>query len=222
MRREPLLVLINGAVPGLGKSTLATHLTGRLRESGRDVELFQEEEILDRPEFTAVIQEWRTTNRVADGTLLAATSEYLAWCRHRSANVYVLDALLPFLPSLLAWGRSDAQVAEFFRQLAELMPGFEVLHIQLEGAVRSSLNRAREREGAAWLDSLVAKVGSYEDEGRKTSDLESVVAYFDSATRRSHELLAMAPWPVCFVDADQDRTVFEGQVWQALGAPEGT
>ena len=143
--RQPLLVLINGAVPGLGKSTLAQGLTERLREFGRDVELFPEQEILDRPEFAAVILEWRTTNRAAFGTLLAATSEYLGWCRHRAADVYVLDSLLPFLPSLLAWGRSDSEVAEFFRQLARLMYGFDVLHVQLEGDARTSLDRGSER-----------------------------------------------------------------------------
>ena len=132
------------------------------------------------------------------GTLVAAAGEYLGCCRRRSADAYVVDSLLPFLPSLLAWGRSDAQVAEFFRQLARLMHSFDVLHVQLEGDVRRSLNRAVEREGNDWLEQLVMKVRSYEDEGGEASDFDSVVAYFESATRRSHELLRSGPWPVRF------------------------
>lgn len=215
---QPLLILINGAVPGLGKSTLAQGLAGRLRDSGLDVELFQEQEILDRVEFAAVIEEWRSTNRAASGTLLAGTSKYLEWSRRRSAKVDVFDSLLPFLPSLLAWGRSDAQIAEFFRQLARLMHGFDVHHVQLEGNARRSLNRAREREGGAWLEQLVTKVRNYGDEGSNASDLESLIKYFESATTRSHELLATAPWSVCFVDADQDRALVERRVVQHVGA----
>jgi hypothetical protein len=61
--------------------------------------------------------------------------------------------------------------------------------VQLEGDVRTSLNRAREREGNAWLEQLFTKVRGYAGEGGHVSDLEGVVAYFETATKRSQELL---------------------------------
>jgi hypothetical protein len=142
----PLLILVNGALPGLGKSTLSRGLAARLRDGGLDVEEFEEQAILDRPEFAAAIGEWRSTSRVSFETLLVGTHAYLEACRRRRADVYVVDSLLPFLPSLFAWGCSDGEIRGFFSELRALMRGFEVLLLQLEGDATTGLQRAAGRE----------------------------------------------------------------------------
>jgi hypothetical protein len=215
-RPKPLLVLVNGAVPGLGKSTLAKGLADRLRHSGFDVELFEEHEILVRPEFEALVGEWRSTDRVSFATLIASTNAYLDSCRRRAAGACVLDSLLPFLPSLLAWGCSDSEIDAFFRQLDLDLDGFEVLHIQLEGDVKRALQRATEREDDEWLKRFVTKVGGYEEQRGSAHDFESVVAYLTTATKRSNELLSRAPWRVWFVDADPEKSVVFDEVAMRL------
>jgi hypothetical protein len=98
-----LLVLVTGAAPGLGKSQLASSLDTSLAERGLDVALFEEQKILEQDVFAYVIQEWHANGSVSDETLLAGASAYLDWCCGQPASVFILDALLPYLPSLLAW-----------------------------------------------------------------------------------------------------------------------
>jgi hypothetical protein len=213
----PLLILVKGALPGLGKSTLSRGLAARLRDGGLDVEEFEEQAILDRPEFAAAIGEWRSTSRVSFETLLVGTHAYLEACRRRRADVYVVDSLLPFLPSLFAWGRSDGEIRGFFSELRALMRGFEVLLLQLEGDATTGLQRAAGREAEGWLPRFVAKVHDYEDDGRTTRDFESVVAYLESAASRSRKLLSRAPWRVWFVQVEQDCELVLDLVMSSLG-----
>ena len=99
---QPLLVLVSGAVPGLGKSSLSQALASSLESPGLRVELFDEPRILEEPAFTAVIHEWRSHGAVADETLLHGASNYLMSTRRRNVGVHVLDSLFPYLPSLLS------------------------------------------------------------------------------------------------------------------------
>ena len=139
---------------------------------------------------------------VADSTLLEATRSYLDTCRRSGADAFVIDSLLPYTPSLLAWGRSDGEVAGFFASVEPRLRGFDALQVQLEGDASAGLNRAMEREGSSWLNSFVQKVGGYKDYGRGGITQANVIAYLDSATGCSRVLLAAAPWPVSFVSVD--------------------
>ena len=214
--KRPLLVLINGAAPGLGKSSLAIGLARRWKDEGVVVEFLEEPEILERQEFAALVAEWHRTGSVASTTLLDAARSYLDSCRESEATVFVIDSLLPFLPSLLAWGLSDEEVIEFLVSLSHLMQGFEVLQVQLEGDAGAALIRAAEREGNDWLDRFVKKVGAYQDEGGLTADQAGIVAYLESATARTRALLAAAPWPVRFVSVDRGPDLTMAEVWRLL------
>lgn len=72
---------------------------------------FREEEILSRPAFRGVASELRDGGRVVPAALLAATASYLACLDAGNVEVAVMDALLPFIPSLLAWGHDAAALA---------------------------------------------------------------------------------------------------------------
>jgi hypothetical protein len=211
-----LLILINGAAPGLGKSSLAKELVARMELIGWDVELFEEQDILEHADFAAVIQAWRSGGNVDSSTLLAATKAYLSSCWVQGADVHVQDSLLPFLPSLLAWGWSDYDIASFFSELGVSMRDFQVLQVQLEGDAREGLQRASDREGAEWLDWFSEKVRGYADGGARADDLEDVIAYLESAKSRSHGLLTQAPWQVCFADLDQGSDAVVSEVMRQL------
>jgi len=93
-------VLVNGAGPGLGKSTLVQQLAAALRERGHRVEVFLEAGILRRPEFERVMAEFGSMPRVDLATLLDAAVAYLANCTSEVADAYILDALFPYWLSL--------------------------------------------------------------------------------------------------------------------------
>jgi hypothetical protein len=103
-----VLVSVWGAAPGFGKSTLCAGLSPSLSGAGPRVDHFREEEILSRSEFAAVAQEFGATGAVTLGTLVAATARFVESVRARD-DVVIADALVPFVPTLLAMGHDEAR-----------------------------------------------------------------------------------------------------------------
>jgi len=99
------------------------------------VDRFREEEILSRPAFRGVASELRDGGRVAPAALLAATASYLACLDAGNVEVAVMDALLPFIPSLLAWGH-DAAALAISRAVRREPPGWLAWLVERYAAVR--------------------------------------------------------------------------------------
>jgi len=180
---------------------LAASLAAAIDAGGRRVELFREEDIRRHPAFAAVVREFGAADEVRLGTLVAAAAEYVRSARRARADVFVLDALFPYLPSLLAWGYSDDEIADVFARLAAVFEGFSVVEVHLDADARSALARADAREGGDWLGNHIAKVSRYRT-ARQVVTLDDVVAYYGEAAQRSQALLARAPWPVAWICAD--------------------
>jgi hypothetical protein len=197
-------VLVTGASPGLGKSSLAEALVVTLRTAGRPARLFREGDITSERDFSAVMNELQSTGEVQLDTLLAAADAFLTSARAGSSDVLVHDALFPYLPSLLAWGYADDDIAAFFVRLATLFDGFDVIELHLVGDVRKGLAGAAEREGGDWLDRHLAKVAQYRPRQQITTN-EDVAVYYDAGAARSRTLLAAAPWRTVFIDTDRGR-----------------
>jgi thymidylate kinase len=211
-----VLILVTGSVPGVGKSSLATGLAAAFDADNRRVELFREEDIRSNVAFRQVMYEFDSVGEVQRATLLSAAADYLTSVRERGSDVVVLDALLPYLPSLLAWGYTDDDIAKFFDRLAELFDGFAVLELHLVANPRVALARAAEREGGAWLENHIAKVSRFTSM-RRISTLDDVLAFYRDATARSQSLLARSPWPVAQIDATagQANTLAKAQAARA-------
>ncbi|MFZ0215947.1 MAG: hypothetical protein WAM30_08380, partial [Candidatus Dormiibacterota bacterium] len=133
------MVLVNGAGPGVGKSTIARALVTTLRKRGLTAELFAENDILRRREFRNVIDEFRNRPRVELSTLLAASGAYLCECVRRSKDVYVLDSLLPYWLSLAAWNYSIVDVEQFFADLVDIAAGVRIIEIFVEGNLTAGI-----------------------------------------------------------------------------------
>lgn len=189
------MVMITGAVPGLGKSSLCRQLTESLGADGHVVDRFDEDDILTCAAFHEVVARFQAYGRVATNVLVRGAVDYLGEVSARHAEIVVQDMLFPYLPSLLAWGYSDDDIAAFLRDLASALSGADLLEVHLEGDVRQAIERASLREGEGWLEGLVAKVDCYADSGRVT-DTASLAAYLDAAQARTRRLLTGAPWPV--------------------------
>lgn len=145
-----LVIAVDGVAPGIGKSTLAAALAARLRESGLVVDRFREEDILTRPAYGTVARQFQETGRVEPVLLLSATERYLRDLRHDGVGVAVLDSLLPFVPSLLAWGHDLPTITAFVRDLTGILAQTRPLLVYLDGRSAppwSGRSTARARHG---------------------------------------------------------------------------
>lgn len=194
--------MVTGAAPGLGKSTMARALGERLDTDEREVVVFPEALIAERDEFADVMSSFRTTGTVTGPELVGATRRLAATYRDRPA-VVIQDMLLPYLPSLFAWGFSDTEIAALFAAVASACSGIQLVQVHLDGSPAASVPRAVQREEPSWLDWMIAKVARYADAAAPVTDVASLVRYFERAGQRSKALLAEAPWPVVVVDVDR-------------------
>ena len=203
-----LIVMVTGAAPGLGKSTLVRRLVEELSSTGRAAIAFPEDEIATRVEFAEVMAAFRTSGVASRAQLLEASRSYIATSRDQSWTVVVQDVLFPYLPSLLAWGHSDDEIVAFFHDLADVCSDFRLVQLHLEGDPAESLPRAIEREDDDWLPWIIDKVDSYADATDPVTDLESLVMHLRRAATRARRLVDAAPWPAFSIEADaSDGTV---------------
>lgn len=185
-----LLIGVIGSAPGIGKSTLCNALVPSLQ--GKNFDHFREEHILDRAEFAALAEEFQNAGSVAMETILRCMREFAQSCE--KYDVVLLDSLLPFTPSLLAWGYSEAQIDEFMGRLTEVLDGHSIVIVYLTGDPDRALQRASEREGPGWLDGYLAKM---RDCG--ISDVSAHLRREGAITRR---VLEDQSWQLIAVDAD--------------------
>jgi len=197
----------------MGKSTLTQAITDHLETAGLSVHMFREMEIEDHPAFVEVMKQFVVSGEATRPALLRAADTYLKLV-DGLAQVIVLDALFPYLPSLLAWGDTDVEITEFFAQMAGLLSNFEVVEIHLIGDLEAGLKRAGSREGGDWLAKHIKKVSGYRG-APNVSTLEDAADYLDVLALRSTMLLKNAPWTVAFINADNG---IESATTEALDA----
>lgn len=194
-----ILVSVWGAAPGAGKSTLCAGLSALLAGEGLRVDHFREEEILTRPEFGAVAGEFRGTGAVELRTLLEASARFAGAVRAAGDDVVVADALVPFVPTLLAMGHGDRAIAAFTGALGGLLSGLSPVLVYLDGSAGTALARAAEREGPQWLDEYVGKLARY-GVRPPVRDLASAVEYLRRERAVTLAAARRMGWPVIHVE----------------------
>lgn len=188
-----LLIALDGVAPGVGKSTAATRLADELSARGLRVDHFREEEVLTRPACAVLADEFRSTGRVVPETMLEATRRYVASLD--DADVAVVDALLPFIPSLMAWGHDAGAIDEFVGRLTGVLEGTRVLLVYLDGDPVEALRRAADREAdEGWLTWLAAQI-------EREPEYEAMATYFDERRELTMRVLGKHGWDVTIVDA---------------------
>lgn len=171
-----VLITVWGASPGMGKSTLCAGLARWLADTGLRADHFREEEVLTRPEFAAVAEEFTATGTVQLETLLAATANFVDAVMASGGDVVIADALMPYLPTLLAMGHSGETIDAFMTDLTEVLAPVELVMVFLDGNPESALSRAASREGEQWLDWYIGKLARYEV-SPAVADVASAVTY---------------------------------------------
>ncbi|MEU8780711.1 hypothetical protein [Streptomyces sp. NPDC048637] len=194
------LIAVAGNSPGVGKSTLCHSLADWIRNTGATVDHFQEADILTRPAFRPVAEEFAAgAQSVRPETLITTTRAYVTESRAAGIDVLVTDALIPFVPSLVAWGHDEPAIARVLDEVSTAVEPTRVTVVYLEDDPATALRRAIDREGPDWenwyLTKLAASPGT-----RSVHDLPSAAAHVRHETALTHRLLAATPWNVLTVD----------------------
>ncbi|WP_406434422.1 hypothetical protein OHB00_12975 [Streptomyces sp. NBC_00631] len=194
-----VLITVWGASPGVGKSTLCAGLARWLAEAGLRVDHFREEEILTRPQFAEVAEAFRTTGTVGPQMLTAATAEFVDSALVSGDDVVIADALVPFVPTLLAMGHDEGTIDAFMIDLTEVLAPVSPVMVFLDGNAESALSRAARREGEGWLDRYVGKLARYEVSPPVT-DLASAVRYLVRERAVTLDAVARRGWHLVVVE----------------------
>jgi thymidylate kinase len=186
--------------PGSGKSTLCTALARHYADAGLVVDHFEEEDILRRPEFSAVAAEFADGAGAVDPqTLIDAFGQYVARCLDDGIDLMITDALIPFIPSLRAWGHSEAELERIVARL-EATAGVPVIIVMLTGDPESALRRAISRENDGWLNGYISKLSRLPGTSYVTS-LSAAAGHLRQETEISRRLLTRTTWKLVEVDA---------------------
>lgn len=130
-------------------------------EAGLKVDHFAEEEILTRPQFTEVAAYFRATGGVEPAMLLAAASRFASAALAEDVDVVAADALVPFVPSLLAAGCDDEEIEQFVAALTRQLAPVEPLLLFLDGDPAVALARAAARKSSHWLEWYTRKLARH-------------------------------------------------------------
>lgn len=176
-------------------AALRDWLAGR----GLGVELFAEQDVLTRREFARVAAEFRAAGVVDLKTVLAAVSDYVASIHQAAVDIAITDSLVPFVPSLLAWGHDELAASAFLHELATLLMPVRPVIVYLDGDPRTALARAAGREGPGWLDCFVRKLARYQVQPA-VRDVETACAYLEAERDATLRLILAPQWEVVVID----------------------
>jgi hypothetical protein len=194
-----LLFAVWGAAPGIGKSTLSAGLARWLTETGRRVDDFREEDLFTRPQFADVAAHFRATAEVEPGMLHAATARFARSVLGGDRDVVVADALIPFVPSLLAMGCSEDEIRQFVADLTTELAPLELALVFLDGDPAGALARAAAREDPGllqWYTSKLSRYGLTPEPG----DLASAVTYLERERTVTLAAVRSAGWRVIVIE----------------------
>lgn len=194
-----VLIAVWGASPGVGKSTLCVGLSRWLADSGLRVDHFREEEILTRPQFAAVAADFKATGGAALRTLIEATAQFVDSVLTSGEDVVVADALVPFMPTLLAMGHGEKAIDAFMTDLTRVLAPVCPVMVFLDGNAEAALSRAERREGAQWLDWYIGKLAEYEVLP-PVADVASAVKYLVREREMTLGMVERKPWGLVVIE----------------------
>ncbi|WP_369205209.1 hypothetical protein [Streptomyces sp. PU-14G] len=197
----PHVVSVIGSSPGVGKSTLCRAVAEWLADTGASVDHFEEADILTRGAFRPVAEEFAGGNAaVSPSTLTECTRAYVAEAVAQGKDYVVTDALVPFIPSLVAWGHDERTLSRVMGELVQaLEPAAQVTIVYVHDDPERALRRAVQREGDAWADWYVRKLAGSPGT-RAVHDLSSAATHLRFEADLTRRLLDQTPWHVLAVD----------------------
>lgn len=194
------LIILAGASPGAGKSTLSELLFDQFMHHQIPTHWIYEDDILHAETFHPVVQVFQQGQGDAIAAILAATAQFVQESLQADL-ITITDSIFPCYTWLVAAGYSPMQIAEFSQQLAYLLSPLQPLIIYLNSDVAHCLNRAVAQRGREWLEELMAGMQNYTySQTHPIQDSDDVVAFFKTTSQLHRDLLAEWPHPVLILD----------------------
>lgn len=185
---------------GIGKSTLARHIGATLRQRRTPVDIFGEEELFTRPEFSRVAEGFRTQHHASPQVFEAA---YETWLSALGAGtVAVMDWNPAGMAGDLPWATADRARFGEHLQAVRAVAGERLLLLHLLAPADITIDRARRERGEEWLarSDQIAQSGGHlapDRIGRIAAEADRHAAQ----TREELGVAAEAGWPIVTVDA---------------------
>lgn len=197
--RMTVIVAVIGG-PGSGKSTLCATVARHYTAAGKIVDHFEEEHILSRPAFSTVASEFADgAGTVNARTLIDAFGRYVNSVDDQT-DLVITDALIPFIPSLLASGHTEAELEQTIADLENAAADNPVIVVLMVADPALTLPRAIAREGDEWADHYVQKLSRWPGTSHVTS-LASAIDQLRYEADLSRRLLTRSGWELIQIDA---------------------
>jgi thymidylate kinase len=217
-QRAPQVVMMEGVSPGIGKSTLGELLAESLRAQGVAVDLFPEEQLFTRDDFSAVAHGFRTKASPSPEAFLDAYGQTIGRCLANRAWL-ICDWNCAGMASDLTWALADRALLErLVRDVRLLAADCQATVLYLAGDIEAATRRAARQRGPEWVARMV-RIAAEHGIG-PGQDIDRIVAYErDGQDLRARDLhaLAVGGWQVLRVDAQQRAADVLVQARAALG-----
>lgn len=215
--RRPRVLMMHGVAPGIGKSSLAESLAWSLQAQEITVDLFPEEQLFTRDDFSVVAEGFSTRVSPTPEAFLDAYEKTIGRCLASQAWL-ICDWNCAGMASDLDWAVADpARLDTLVRDVGQLA-GSEATVLFLEGDIGTAIHRAVRQRGPDWVARMLRIA---DDHGvGPGGDIERIVAYEQSclaANQRDRQVLAAGGWQVLSVDARGPAEDVLVQAKQALG-----
>lgn len=195
----PCLWVSMAGTAGVGKSTLAERLGATLHDRGVPTDVFGEEELFTRPEFTRVAEGFRTkVYAAADGF----ESAYRNWLRELPPTAMaIMDWNPAGMSGDLPWAADHDQYLAHLTAVRALGGG-RVLLLHLQTSADCAVDRAARQRGEEWLarSDAVARSHGHDQpirQARIIADAEQHIL----RTEAEVAVASAAGWPVRRIDA---------------------
>ena len=188
------VIMVSGASPGAGKSTLSAMLAHDLTQHGIPTNWLSEDDLLELELFARFDQELGNNDLHAIDSLFKGARTLFA-NDDGTGRMWITDALLPGFFWLL--GRYPIErVAAFGDALARLLRPLQPIIVYLAGDVAELFGRAISKRGLLWGERMIAAFQRWDlpyYPEMPLRDLDDVVRFLEWLNR--HTLALLAAWP---------------------------
>ncbi|WP_091521866.1 hypothetical protein [Microlunatus soli] len=171
---------------------------------------------MTHPDYRTVAAEFGDSAQVAPGTLIDAFARYAGRCIDNGRDLVITDALIPHIPSLLAWGHSESEIASVITELEKVSGDLTVIIIMLTSDPAVTLPRAIAREADGWADSYIQKLTAAPGTAHVV-DLPTAIQHLRDEAAVSRRLISRSGWQLITVDATADPSRVAELVLERLG-----
>jgi hypothetical protein len=214
---RPRLVMLSGVCAGIGKSTLAAGIARTVEAHAGTADLFGEEQLFTRPEWTHVAAGFRSKDFPTGPQFLQAYTTTIRTARS-SGSWLILDWFCGGMAGDLPWALADhSLLVDLCRAVRELATDMDPVLIDLTGDARVATERAMAERGKPWIRRYTQLAADRGIADGTPLDLVTAWARSESAQQAS-DLLAMrrSGWPVIEIDAMHPAADVLATAWTTL------